>query len=124
LVGPLAARIAKTAPTLEFRPSGALHVPDLLDRGDLDLAIGPFPDQGERFSRRRAPGSRHDERRAAQKLKNRRRRLLRGFLGQVMANDGDQPALIRAGEEMRLRVCLRGDGDAAALTPAAPPRAP
>jgi DNA-binding transcriptional LysR family regulator len=60
LVGPLAARIAKTAPTLEFRPSGALHVPDLLDRGDLDLAIGPFPDQGERFSRRRAPGSRHD----------------------------------------------------------------
>jgi DNA-binding transcriptional LysR family regulator len=36
--------------TLEFRPSGTLNVPDLLDRGELDLAIGPFPEQGERFS--------------------------------------------------------------------------
>jgi len=53
LVGPLAARITKMAPgvTLEFRPGGTLHVSDLLDRGDLDLAIGPFPNQGERFSR-------------------------------------------------------------------------
>lgn len=53
LVGSLAARIAKIAPgvTLEFRPSGTLNILDLLDRGELDLAIGPFPEQGERFSR-------------------------------------------------------------------------
>ncbi len=53
LVGPLAGRITKTAPgvTLEFRPSGTLNIPDLLDRGELDVAIGPFPEQGERFSR-------------------------------------------------------------------------
>ena len=53
--------------------------------------------------------------RAAQKFENRRRRLLRGLLGQVVANDGDQPALIWASEKMRLRVCLRGDDDAVAL---------
>jgi len=53
LVGQLAARITKIAAavTLEFRPSGTLNIPDLLDRGELDLAIGPFPEQGERFSR-------------------------------------------------------------------------
>ena len=53
LVGQLAARIAKIAAavTLEFRPSGTLNIPDLLDRGELDLAIGPFLEQGERFSR-------------------------------------------------------------------------
>jgi DNA-binding transcriptional LysR family regulator len=53
LVGLLAGRIIKIAPgvTLEFRPSGTLNVLDLLDRGELDLAIGPFPEQGERFSR-------------------------------------------------------------------------
>ena len=53
LVGPLARRIIKLAPrvTLDFRPSGTLNVLDLLDRGELDLAIGPFPAQGERFSR-------------------------------------------------------------------------
>jgi DNA-binding transcriptional LysR family regulator len=53
LVGTLAAQITKIAPgvTLEFRPSGTLNIFDLLDRGELDLAIGPFPEQGERFSR-------------------------------------------------------------------------
>jgi DNA-binding transcriptional LysR family regulator len=53
LVGPLAGRITKIAPgvTLEFHPSGTLNIPDLLDRGELDLAIGPYPEQGERFSR-------------------------------------------------------------------------
>lgn len=53
LVGPLAGRITKIAKgvTLEFRPSGTLNILDLLDRGELDLAIGPFPEQGERFSR-------------------------------------------------------------------------
>jgi DNA-binding transcriptional LysR family regulator len=52
LVGPLAARILKTAPgvTLTFRPSGTLNLPDLLDRGEIDLAIGTFAELGERFS--------------------------------------------------------------------------
>jgi DNA-binding transcriptional LysR family regulator len=54
LVGPLAARITKIAPavSLDFRPSGTLDILDLLDRVELDLAIGPFAEQGERFSRR------------------------------------------------------------------------
>jgi DNA-binding transcriptional LysR family regulator len=53
LVGPIASRMIKIAPglTLEFRPSGTLEIPDLLDRGELDLAIGPYGRQGERFSR-------------------------------------------------------------------------
>lgn len=53
LVEPLAARITKIAPgvTLEFRPSVPLDILDQLDRGELDLAIGPFTQQGERFSR-------------------------------------------------------------------------
>jgi DNA-binding transcriptional LysR family regulator len=44
LVGLLVGRIIKIAPgvTLEFRPSGTLNVLDLLDRGELDLAIGAF----------------------------------------------------------------------------------
>jgi DNA-binding transcriptional LysR family regulator len=52
LAPPLAARIAKAAPgvTLEFRPSGTLDVADLLDRGQLDLALGPPTHDGERFS--------------------------------------------------------------------------
>jgi DNA-binding transcriptional LysR family regulator len=53
LVGSLAARISKLAPglMLEFRASGTLNVLDLLDRGELDLAIGSWRHQGERFSR-------------------------------------------------------------------------
>jgi DNA-binding transcriptional LysR family regulator len=53
LVGQIASRILKIAPgvTLEFCPSGTLNVADLLDRGEIDLAIGTFPEQGERFSR-------------------------------------------------------------------------
>jgi DNA-binding transcriptional LysR family regulator len=53
LVGPLASRITKNAPEvmLDFRPSGTLNIPDLLDRAEIDLAIGPFTEQGERFSR-------------------------------------------------------------------------
>lgn len=52
LVGPMAARVARVAPqvSLEFRPSGTLNVPELLDRGELDLAIGRFSKEGERFS--------------------------------------------------------------------------
>jgi DNA-binding transcriptional LysR family regulator len=54
LVAPLAVRAANIAPgvTLEFRPSGTLNVPELLDRGQLDLAVGQFGEQGERFARR------------------------------------------------------------------------
>jgi DNA-binding transcriptional LysR family regulator len=54
LVAPVVTRIAKSAPlvTLEFRPSGALDIPDLLDRRELDLAIGSFAHKGERFSQR------------------------------------------------------------------------
>ena len=53
LVAPLATRVIKIAPrvTLEFRPSGTQNISDLLDRGQLDLAIGPFAEQAERFSR-------------------------------------------------------------------------
>jgi DNA-binding transcriptional LysR family regulator len=53
LVGPIASRILKTAPgvTLEFRPSGTLNLTDMLDRGEIDSAIGTFAEPGERFSR-------------------------------------------------------------------------
>src|SRR3977135_2358944 len=42
LVAPIAAHVARIAPgvTLDFRPSGTLNVPDLLDRRDRQLAIG------------------------------------------------------------------------------------
>ncbi len=55
LVAPIAAHVAKMAPgvILDFRPSGTLNVPDLLDRSELHLAIGPRSVQGERFSVRR-----------------------------------------------------------------------
>ncbi len=48
LVGPIASRIIKIAPgvTMEFRPSGTLHLPDLLDQGEIDLAICPLAQQG------------------------------------------------------------------------------
>jgi DNA-binding transcriptional LysR family regulator len=52
LVAPIAARIAGLAPgvTLDFRPSGTLDILQLLDRNELDLAIGPSGLPGERFS--------------------------------------------------------------------------
>jgi DNA-binding transcriptional LysR family regulator len=55
LVAPIAAHVAGIAPgvTLDFRPSGTLNVPELLDRSELQLAIGPPGVQGERFSVRR-----------------------------------------------------------------------
>src|SRR3984893_17869765 len=55
LVAPIAAHIARIAPgvALDFRPSGTLNVPELLDRSELHLAIGPPGVQGERFSHRR-----------------------------------------------------------------------
>jgi len=55
LVAPIAAHVAKIAPavTLEFRPSGTLNLPELLDRSELHLAIGPPGIPGERFAVRR-----------------------------------------------------------------------
>jgi len=55
LVAPIAEHIARNAPgvTLDFRPSGTLNIPDLLDRSELHLAIGPPRVQAERFSLRR-----------------------------------------------------------------------
>jgi DNA-binding transcriptional LysR family regulator len=52
LVGLVAEHVARVAPQalLEFRPSGTLKILDLLDRGELDLAIGPLVEAGERFS--------------------------------------------------------------------------
>jgi DNA-binding transcriptional LysR family regulator len=53
LVGAVVAKVIKLAPhvTLDFRPSGTLDIPDMLDRAAIDLAIGSFSEQGERFSR-------------------------------------------------------------------------
>jgi DNA-binding transcriptional LysR family regulator len=55
LVAPIAEAVARMAPgvTLDFRPSGTLNLPELLDRSELHLAIGPPGIQGERFSLRR-----------------------------------------------------------------------
>src|SRR5438309_11327562 len=55
LVAPIAAHVARIAPgvTLEFRPSGTLNVPEMLDRSELHLAMGPRGVQGERFSLKR-----------------------------------------------------------------------
>ncbi len=51
LAAPLVAAVATAAPLvqLDLRPSGTLDVFDLLDHGDLDLAIGTFDNVGERF---------------------------------------------------------------------------
>ena len=45
--------VISTAPgiRLDLRPSGLRDMPALLDRGELDLAIGTFEDVGERFAR-------------------------------------------------------------------------
>jgi len=55
LVAPIAEAVARMAPgvTLDFRPSGTLNLPELLDRSELHLAIGPPGIPGERFSLRR-----------------------------------------------------------------------
>src|SRR5215207_2218153 len=47
LVG--AAAAAAPGVRLDLRPSGTLDVEDLIDRGDLDLAVGPFTADRERF---------------------------------------------------------------------------
>ncbi|MET4388754.1 DNA-binding transcriptional LysR family regulator [Bradyrhizobium sp. F1.4.3] len=55
LVAPIAAAVARLAPgvRLDFRPSGTLNVIDLLDRSELQLAIGPSDTAAERFTQRR-----------------------------------------------------------------------
>src|SRR2546426_4705049 len=51
LAAPLVAAVSAAAPLvqLDLRPSGTLDVFDLLDHGELDLAIGTFDNVGERF---------------------------------------------------------------------------
>src|SRR3978361_971205 len=55
LVAPIAAHVAKIAPgvTLDFRPSGTLNVPELLDLSDLHPDTRPPASTAARFSRRR-----------------------------------------------------------------------
>ena len=51
LAAPLVSAVFAAAPLLQLdlRPSGTLDVFDLLDSGDLDIAIGTFDRVGERF---------------------------------------------------------------------------
>jgi DNA-binding transcriptional LysR family regulator len=51
LAAPLVAAVSEAAPLvqLDLRPSGTLDVVDLLDSGELDVAIGTFENVGERF---------------------------------------------------------------------------
>ncbi len=52
LAAPLAAAVGEQAPNVELdiRPSGTLKVAELLDRGELDLAVGGLAAPAERFS--------------------------------------------------------------------------
>ena len=52
LAAPLAAAVSEQAPhvQLDIRPSGTLKLPELLDRGELDLAVGGLAAPAERFS--------------------------------------------------------------------------
>jgi DNA-binding transcriptional LysR family regulator len=52
LAGPITSACAALAPNLRIalRPSGTLDLPDLLDRGELDLAIAALDAPGNRFS--------------------------------------------------------------------------
>src|SRR4051812_39296884 len=53
LAAPLLTAVTAAAPgiRLDLRPSGLRDMPALLDRGELDLAMGTFDDVGERFAR-------------------------------------------------------------------------
>jgi DNA-binding transcriptional LysR family regulator len=52
LAGPIAADCATLAPKvrLALRPSGTLNLPDLLDRGELDVAIATLEPPADRFA--------------------------------------------------------------------------
>jgi DNA-binding transcriptional LysR family regulator len=54
LAGPIAADCATLAPKIQLslRPSGTLNLPDLLDRGELDIAIATLEPPAERFASR------------------------------------------------------------------------
>jgi DNA-binding transcriptional LysR family regulator len=54
LAGPITAECAVLAPNvrISLRPSGTLDVPDLLDRGELDLAIAAVDPPADRFASR------------------------------------------------------------------------
>jgi DNA-binding transcriptional LysR family regulator len=49
---PLVTAAGEAAPSvsLDIRPSGTLDIVELLDRGELDLAVGDFATRGERFA--------------------------------------------------------------------------
>lgn len=76
LAPPLVRAVAAAAPRirLDLRPSGLRDMQTLLDRGELDLAIGSFDDVGERFAAARlledvfVMAMRHDHPLLAQKL--------------------------------------------------------
>jgi DNA-binding transcriptional LysR family regulator len=52
LAGPTTAECAALAPNvrLSLRPSGTLNLPELLDRGELDIAIAAFDPPADRFA--------------------------------------------------------------------------
>jgi DNA-binding transcriptional LysR family regulator len=52
LATPVAIALKEQAPhvQLKVRPSGTLNLPELLDRGELDLAVGGFSASAERFA--------------------------------------------------------------------------
>jgi DNA-binding transcriptional LysR family regulator len=52
VAAPLVSAVAAAAPLmqLDLRPSGTLNVFDLLDNGELDIAIGTYDRVGERFA--------------------------------------------------------------------------
>jgi DNA-binding transcriptional LysR family regulator len=52
LAGPITAKCAALAPNvrLSLRPSGTLDIPDLLDRGELDLALAALDPPANRFA--------------------------------------------------------------------------
>jgi DNA-binding transcriptional LysR family regulator len=54
LAGPITAEVTALAPNirLSLRPAGTLDLPDLLDRGELDLAIAASDPSAERFASR------------------------------------------------------------------------
>jgi DNA-binding transcriptional LysR family regulator len=54
LAAPIAAACATLAPKthLSLRPSGTLNLPDLLDRGELDIAVATLDQPAERFASR------------------------------------------------------------------------
>jgi DNA-binding transcriptional LysR family regulator len=54
LAGPIAADCATLAPKvqLSLRPSGTLNLPDLLDRGELDVAVATLEPPADRFAAR------------------------------------------------------------------------